>query len=192
MERQQDVIERIRRDHVQRYLFAAERIQKLPRVLDIACGCGYGSWLLHGAGNGVTGVDICKEAINYANGKYAGPAYLRQRAEETKGEWDAICSFETLEHLADPACVLASNRAPLLIASVPNEQHYPFKAHKFVGEEYPHLRHYTAESFTALLGGAGYVVKEWFCQKDNHGDIQPGTDGRYMIAVCDGTFLPND
>lgn len=154
------------------------------RVLDIACGCGYGSWLMEQAGLKVTGVDISKEAIDYANEHYKGPTYLCQEAQATKGEWDAVVTFETLEHIENPKSVLEAVPAPLLIASVPNEEVYVFKAHKFRNDDYPHLRHYTPKEFEELLVSAGYTVTGKLCQKDKHGDISDGTDGRFLIYLA--------
>ena len=172
----------IRGDHLQRYFFAANRIRQ-RKVLDLACGCGYGSWILHGAGNEVTGVDIEAEAIAYAKRYYQGPTYLCQAGEETKGEFDALVTFETLEHLANPQAVL-SVQAPLVIASVPNEERYPFDAKTFQGDKYPHLRHYTPKEFEDLLESAGFKVRERFCQPTKNGEIQEGTDGLFLIYVA--------
>jgi len=185
--RQYGPIHSIRRDHLQRYFFAAERL-KGKRVLDLACGCGYGSWLLHEAGNEVTGVDIEPEAIAYAKKHYQGPSYLCQAGEETKGEWDALVTFETLEHLDKPEAVLAI-QAPLVIASVPNEERFPFRAEKFSGDKYPHKRHYTPMEFDLLLNEAGYGVTERWCQKDKHGDVVEGTDGMFLIYVGRRRYL---
>lgn len=175
-------IEQIRGDHVKRYLFAADRI-KGKKVLDLACGCGYGSWLMHGNGGDVTGIDIEPEAIEYAKKYYQGPTYLCQRAEDTTGKWDALVSFETLEHLEAPETLLRGVQAPLLIASVPNEDRYPFNAATFSGDAYPHKRHYRPKEFEDLLRSAGYMVTERFCQKNKGGDISEGTDGIFLIYV---------
>lgn len=179
-------IDLIRPDHLLRYGLAALTIPEGSRVLDIACGVGYGSWLMAHAGLDVTGVDISQEAIDYANEHYKGPTYLCQKAEETKGNWDAIVTFETLEHVRDPEVVLANVRAPLLIASVPNEEVFKFASERFVGDEYPHLRHYTPAEFEDLLNRMGYEVQERLCQKDKQGKITPGTDGRFLIYVANG------
>jgi hypothetical protein len=98
-----------------------------------------------------------------------------------------LVSFETLEHLDAPETVLAIP-APLIIASVPNEERYPFSAERFAGDRYPHKRHYTPREFQDLLEKSGYQVDEWYCQKDKLGDIHPGTDGIFLIAC--GSRLP--
>jgi len=170
---------------VRRYRFAASRIQHGSAVLDIACGCGYGSRILHDAKHRVTGIDISPEAIEYATEKYPGPSYTQAKAEDLGDlQFDAVVSFETLEHLKEPEKLLSKLKTELLIVSVPNQEKYPFLAERFAMDEYPHLRHYTPRELYLLLQGCGYLVTEWFCQKDKKGEIVPGMDGMFMIAVC--------
>jgi 2-polyprenyl-3-methyl-5-hydroxy-6-metoxy-1,4-benzoquinol methylase len=173
----------IRPDHVKRYLFAARNIPNGSSVIDIACGCGYGSWLMKKSNHEVTGVDISREAIDFAELFYSGPRFLCQRAEDTTGSYDALVSFETLEHVPDPVGILKSIKAPLVIASVPNEELYPWSKERFAGDEYPHLRHYTPKEFEGLLNEAGIEVTEFHCQPDKKGEIFPGTDGMFLIAI---------
>lgn len=178
-----ETIEKIRPDHVKRYIFAAGLIPRGKTVLDIACGCGYGSWLLHGCGLEVTGVDISSEAISYAEKHYQGPKYLCKDAKEIEGRWDAVVSFETLEHLEKPEDVLLNVRSQTVIASVPNELVLPFKAERFARDLYPHRRHYTPDEFEDLLESTGHPVFEKFCQKDKAGEVVPGVDGMFLIYV---------
>lgn len=175
-------IDKIRADHVARYEFAANRIRG-KKVLDLACGCGYGSWILHQSWNEVTGVDIEPEAIDYAHKHYQGPTYFCQKGEETSGQFDALVTFETLEHLDKPEAILAI-QAPLVIASVPNEEKYPYSANRFAADKYPHKRHYTPAEFESLLNSAGFQVRERFCQPTKQGEIQEGTDGLFLIYVA--------
>jgi len=116
--------------HLERYEFAA-RCLAPSRVLDIACGVGYGTRLLadHAAGvSAVLGVDRSDAAIGYAQARYgragvefrAADAYAFRDAEG----FDSIVSLETLEHLDDPGrflSVLVAMLRPggVLIASVP-------------------------------------------------------------------------
>ena len=55
----------IRLEHLHRYLIARE-FSHNRRVLDIACGEGYGSDLLATVASEVVGVDIAKDAIAHA------------------------------------------------------------------------------------------------------------------------------
>ena len=62
----------IRRDHVARYEFAARVLPTPSRVIDFACGVGYGTRILGDAGHQALGFDVDKEAIAYARKHYAG------------------------------------------------------------------------------------------------------------------------
>lgn len=175
-------IDMIRSDHVARYLLAGSRL-KGKKILDLACGCGYGSAILDKSGNDVTGVDIEPEAIAYAEEYYGGPKYLCQRAVDTSGTFDVIVSFETIEHIEHPNQILMID-APMIFASVPNQEVVPFRAETFAGDEYPHLRHYTPQEFEDLLNGAGFTVAERFCQPTKKGQIESGTNGRTLIYIA--------
>ncbi|NLI97162.1 methyltransferase domain-containing protein [bacterium] len=78
------------------------------RILDIACGSGYGSEILSDLGE-VTGVDIDKETVEYARKNYSNgrTAFLEGNADDasflrTLGHFDAVVSLATVEHVAEP------------------------------------------------------------------------------------------
>ncbi|MHB8752284.1 MAG: class I SAM-dependent methyltransferase [Aggregatilineales bacterium] len=119
-------------DHMRRYLFAQQYVAG-RRVLDIACGTGYGGDVLRrGGARQVIGMDISREAVAYAERRWkaaSSPAHFVQadanRLPLSDGSLDVIVSFETLEHLAEPRRfldeakrILASDGA--LIVSTPN------------------------------------------------------------------------
>ena len=102
-----------RRDihHVARYQWAALALRGLApkRVIDIACGAGYGSMMIADAfpDSEVIGVDYDARAIEHAQASY-GADNLTYRTgditswtsgEKPLGSFDAIVSFDTLEHL---------------------------------------------------------------------------------------------
>ena len=90
--------------HEARYKFAADRVAS-KRVLDVACGVGYGAALLADAGASmVLGVDISAEAIRYARHRYARPSVHYTLGEASSlaladKSVDVLVSFETIEHL---------------------------------------------------------------------------------------------
>ena len=90
--------------HLKRYEFALQ-FTKDKKVLDIACGCGFGSYLMakDGKASLVIGVDLDKEAIRYGNYKYSSPSVQRFIGDATEfkfqSKFDLIVSFETVEHL---------------------------------------------------------------------------------------------
>ncbi len=91
-------------EHWHRYAFASG-IAGGKRVLDAACGEGYGSALLSRVAAGVIGVDIDADTVAHAQASYAGMPRLRfeQRDAVALGyapaSFDLVVSFETLEHL---------------------------------------------------------------------------------------------
>lgn len=91
-------------EHWHRYAFA-QRFAVGKRVLDVACGEGYGSHLLASVARSVLGLDISEAAIEHARRRYGGVGNLRfDIADATSlvlptGAFDVITSFETLEHV---------------------------------------------------------------------------------------------
>ncbi len=178
-------IDKIRLDHVNRYKFAASLLT--GDVLDAACGIGYGSRILHDSGCRVTGIDIDEKAIASAKKHYHGPEYICCDVRDCfLGKFNAVVSFETLEHLEKPEIALKFFResAQNLVASVPNEAHYPFIAKNFEWDDYPHFRHYRPHEFEGLLLSCGWNVLSRHCQKGKHSAVMDGTDGMFIIYVC--------
>lgn len=116
-------------DHLARYNFAC-RFVNGKRVLDIACGTGYGADLLASAGaDHVDGVDLSEEAIAYCKSRY-----IREHLHFMNGnicdfnsvkKYDVIVSFETIEHVEDYSKALANifellSVGGILIISSPN------------------------------------------------------------------------
>lgn len=146
------------RQHFSRYVFAKNYVEG-KRVLDIACGSGYGSHVLKESGAlSVLGVDISMEALHYADQHYAGAnvAFKMGNAEAipADGPFDVIVSFETIEHLQRPELFLAESIRVLvkkgaLIISTPirtggdlsQKPNNPF-----------HVREWSVQEFTNLLG----------------------------------------
>ena len=94
--------------HLQRYEFAAARLGA-GRVLDLACGVGYGTRLLADRNPGrvrVLGVDREPEAVAYAKQRYAGADTQFEVGDAMRfvpaEGFAAIVSLETVEHLPHP------------------------------------------------------------------------------------------
>ncbi len=99
--------------HLARYNFAAPYVLSGPsgpsgpsgraeRVLDIACGSGYGLPVLEATGAAVVGVDLDSSALRKARGSVSMPALLSADASRlpfADGAFGVVTSFETLEHL---------------------------------------------------------------------------------------------
>jgi 2-polyprenyl-3-methyl-5-hydroxy-6-metoxy-1,4-benzoquinol methylase len=89
-------------DHLHRYAIAKTYV-KNKKVLDIACGEGYGSNLLSETASVVFGVDIAADAIEKAKLKYKKENLLFKRGSTSAipledCSVDVVISFETIEH----------------------------------------------------------------------------------------------
>lgn len=143
--------------HLNRYL-SAKKFVVGKKVLDIACGEGYGSYLMKQWGaKEVTGVDISEEALAVAKEKFScgGIIYINHTAEELPFEndcFDVVVSYETVEHLDYPEKFLAeikrvAKKEATIIISCPNDPYY-YK-NDFVSNPY-HKRKYTWFDFSEL------------------------------------------
>lgn len=178
--------EGIRRDHTARYEFAARALPPGSRVIDLACGVGYGARILAEAGHTVLAVDKDKEAIAYAQEHYQHPRVTHLAAaagQFSMLQYDAAVCFETLEHLEDPENLLEefSAKRLLLIASVPNEEKFPYRNYTF------HHRHYTRKEFGELLAGASFKVRSWHGQADHLSEVEDNRNGRTVIVIADAS-----
>jgi SAM-dependent methyltransferase len=100
------------RRHLAVYEWIAARVRGL-RVIDMACGEGYGSDVLARTAAGVVGVDANPEAHEHARLRYRR-ANLRVEHDlvESFGEpCDAVVFLQTIEHLQEPGRVLEHFRA---------------------------------------------------------------------------------
>jgi 2-polyprenyl-3-methyl-5-hydroxy-6-metoxy-1,4-benzoquinol methylase len=103
-------------EHWHRYHFAA-RWAAGQRVLDVACGEGYGSALLARGAAHVTGVDVSAQAIAHARSAYADRANLEFVCASctalplADASVDVAVTFETIEHIEGQEHSSTSSRA---------------------------------------------------------------------------------
>jgi 2-polyprenyl-3-methyl-5-hydroxy-6-metoxy-1,4-benzoquinol methylase len=146
--------------HTERYHYAGRYLIE-GNVADIACGTGYGSYILatqySQKATAVLAVDNNTEAIQYAAGRYTHHAIRFLEADITLFRpamvLQNIVCLETLEHLADPAAFvkhITTYLQPdgLFIASVPITPSMDANPY--------HLHDFTAASFKKMFAMAGF------------------------------------
>jgi SAM-dependent methyltransferase len=126
------------------------------RVVDLACGEGYGSAVLGRTAASVVGVDANPEAFEHARAKYtSGPvAFERDLVETWTGDVDCVVFLQTIEHVGDPDGVLEHVReliGPHGVAyiSTPNVLTLAPEGEVRSGNPW-HVREYRPEEYRAL------------------------------------------
>jgi ubiquinone/menaquinone biosynthesis C-methylase UbiE len=144
-------------EHRSRYRFAARLAANGDRVLDVACGAGFGLSMLKNAGACPFGVDYSTAALADLRRILPNQRNLI-RADATRlpfkdQAFDLVTSFETIEHVADAQALVRGIRRVLrpggtLVLSTPNRAFGPPRRH--AGNPF-HVREFTADELRDLL-----------------------------------------
>ena len=149
------------RRHLAVYEWIARQLAG-KRVIDLACGEGYGSEVLARRAGQVVGVDANPEAHEHARLRYVRPNLRFERGlVDTFGEpgfVDAVVFLQTIEHVEDPVAVLehlGSLLAPDGVAyvSTPNVLTLAPPGAERSGNPW-HLKEYRAGEFRELCEAA--------------------------------------
>jgi len=140
------------RRHLAVYEWVAERCAGL-RVVDMACGEGYGVDVLASRAREVTGADANPQAHEHARLKYsrAGVRFVCELIERYSEPCDAVVFLQTIEHVQDPEAVLRhlKGMSDTVYVSTPNLLTLaPPGAEK--SDNPWHLREYRVEEFRSL------------------------------------------
>ncbi|MBW2605747.1 MAG: methyltransferase domain-containing protein [Deltaproteobacteria bacterium] len=183
--------QQVMREHWARYNCLAPIVEG-KRVLDIACGAGYGSDLLAETAQVVVGGDISHEAITYCKAQYYRKPNLQfgvmdiRKLPFVDNSFDLAVSFETLEHIVEgnqflrEICRVLSKNGVLAIST-------PFGGP--CGNPY-HVAYYQRESFEEYLLGYFKEVDLKFQRGTQFysSSISPGYaptfTGEYGLAIC--------
>ncbi|MGF1906883.1 class I SAM-dependent methyltransferase [Aliivibrio salmonicida] len=158
--------------HLERYQFASEQLHGTD-ILDIACGCGYGTALMAEAhpDKQFVGVDVDPKAVEYAKIHYQadnlryecgnGMSFTLKKMDDSAYTFDTIISLETIEHVPEPQKMVTHLLTQLsdkgvMIASVPTTPTVDGNPH--------HLHDFTVASFYRLFSASDYQAGETFEQ----------------------------
>jgi GT2 family glycosyltransferase/SAM-dependent methyltransferase len=196
----------IKLEHVHRYL-AVRDMARGKRVLDIACGEGYGSKILSAEAISVVGVDVDDASVVHAAATYtdANIRFLRGDIVAIPlgdASVDLVVSFETLEHLTDHRTMMLEIKRVLapggvLVVSSPDKREYsdlPNYRNPY------HLRELYLSEFRTLLA-AHFAHHAMYGQRVHYASILAPADAQKISFigyredasgdVVEGQGLPN-
>ena len=158
----------IKLEHYLRYAAVKDLVVD-KKILDLACGEGFGSNYLSDFGKKVVGVDLSYSAIKHAKSKYIKKNLDFIQASATNlpfinEDFDIVVSFETIEHLEEQDEMLSEIVRVLkpdgcLIISSPNKPIY--NKYRIEPNEY-HLKELDFDELNLLL-------KKYFVNIDYYG-----------------------
>ena len=183
-------------EHWHRYHFAS-RFATGKRVVDAACGEGYGSALLARTAASVTGADLSAEAIAHARATYAGVANLSfveapcAKLPLADASADLFVSFETVEHIGEQeefldeiARVLAHDG--LLLLSCPNKREYSDR--RAFANEF-HVKELYREELEALVARR-FRHTRWYGQRPSFFSViapEPHAEAGHLVEVSEAS-----
>lgn len=147
------------RRHLVVYEWIAAQVAGM-RVIDMACGEGYGSDVLAASAASVVGVDANPQAHEHARLRYrrANLRFERELVDAFSEQADAVVFLQTIEHLQDPGAVLehfgslvasAARGGGVVFVSTPNvltlapkgasRSDNPWHVHEYRAEEFERL-----------------------------------------------------
>jgi SAM-dependent methyltransferase len=149
--------------HMERYDFAIQKALH-GRILDIACGTGYGSYQMLGSdkleSSSITAVDVSRDAIEYGMKRYNHSSldFICTDVMDFSDSkfYDTIVSLETIEHLKEPVSFIQKmylllKKGGMLIASAPVTLSTDVNPY--------HLSDFTASSFRQLFDPMDFQVE---------------------------------
>lgn len=173
--------------HWARYKWAAQYC-KNKRLLDIACGSGYGLNYLAQFASEAIGIDCDPVVIRYCQEHYADCTFICDDAQgfSLQHPVDVVVSLETIEHLPKPDLFLERVRMALapdgiFLCSTPILGVVPKPPH--------HIKEYPIDEFRELLGcyfkqiDFQFQTMKWDIGDETYHDTQ-----MFALAICSGPF----
>ena len=147
---------------MQRYVWAEKFVGGM-KVLDAGCGHGYGSaYLADGTVSEIVGIDSDTRAIRFASTTYQNPHLRFETMDVSKlafgtQSFDAVISFEVIEHLVDAVPYLREilrvlKPGGLFLLSTPNKRFHDRFSRNGKPLSRFHVHEYYPQELYSLLG----------------------------------------
>jgi protein-L-isoaspartate O-methyltransferase len=148
-----------------------------PTLIDIGCGCGYGTALMametmHWA----KGIDNCREAVEYAQRNYGNVTLAFDVADALAPQpaYDIVTCMEMFEHVEFPyllAETLMEVAGQLLIVCTPSGEACPYDPQSVAERRGYHVKHYTKAELMDIFPHARvetYMEQYFVIWEKNH------------------------
>lgn len=174
-------------EHLTRYVFSLGFCTN-KKVLDVACGTGYGLELISSVAEAGVGIDIDSVSLSYAkdNHKFYGKAVVFEQIDLEKQTlysvanpktFDTVISFETIEHLENPEYFIENIKGVLK-----DDGHFIFSIPLNNPSQF-HKKTYDFEEAKALIEKQFSKI-EWYGQTGAHiNEYQEGDT--FLIGVAE-------
>jgi ubiquinone/menaquinone biosynthesis C-methylase UbiE len=174
-----------RGEHFFRYEYVERFIEPEDRVLDLACGEGYGTYRIAQRTSGeVVGCDIAEEALAYCRDTWQRSNLSYRVVDGTALDFpdayfDKVVSFETIEHTTEYESMLREFYRVLrpggtAFISTPN---FPISSPKGYVENPYHTQEWHLEELSSILSGVFDSVEifgQQYSRFEKRGALDPG------------------
>lgn len=160
--------------------------QPNSRVIEIGCGRGYFLKSLEPLAHVAIGLELNADAaLNKVTNFEIKTRTIDEVAATDSGSFDAVCSFQVLEHVADPngfikSCMRLLRPGGRLILSTPN---YEFPTHANATDAFDlpphHLNHFTRETYKRMAPLLGLKLVEIFTQVNQHPRLRTSISAKH-------------
>lgn len=137
---------------------ALKDLRDHKRILEVGCGSGYFLEQLSQNNTDVSGIELNEQAVSIAKSKglFVSRINLNELVLNELESFDAVCSFQVLEHIAEPKEFLVSlvdlvKKGGKIILSVPNSKCFSqYSTDNLLDQPPHHMTQWCRESFEYL------------------------------------------
>ena len=145
------------KDQLWRYVQSLDYIKKKDTVLDIGCGCGYGSYILAHKAKKVVGTDNRKEIVEYGNQYYRQEnlELVQSELKDLHDQYDVVIALEFIEHVENVSEVFDKFNEVAKRTVVVSTPHI-----NAVNNNPFHFKHFTEQEVEEEFIRIGFAVRE--------------------------------